>query len=152
MKNQKSNSWKSILIKTAVVSVIVLVGIEVFATYNNNDTTQPETYADRVLTIEEIENNSPTDFLSADGKYRESFWGTKLKLDVSVTNQATLADYKDVVIRIRFYSKTNTLIGTEDHTIYEILPPNSVKNFKLEVKNFKDVETIGWDVIDALPN
>ena len=151
MKNQRSNSWKSILLKTAVVSVLVLVGLEVFASYNN-DNSQPETYADKVLTIKDIENNSPTDFLSADGKYRESFWGTKLKLDVSVTNQATVADYKDVVIRIRFYSKTETLIGTEDHTIYEVLPPNSVKNFKLEVKNYKDVETIGWEVIDALPN
>lgn len=151
MENNKSTSWKSILIKTAIVSVLVLVGLEVFASYNDNNS-QSESYADKVLTIEEIENNTPTDFLSANGKYRKSFWGTKLKLDVSVTNQATVAEYKDVVIRIKFYSKTQTLIGTEDHTIYEILPPNSVKNFKVEVKNYKDVETIGWDVIDALPN
>lgn len=151
MENNKSTSWKSILIKTAIVSVLVLVGLEVFASYNDNNS-QSESYADKVLTIEEIENNTPTDFLSANGKYRKSFWGTKLKLDISVTNQATVAEYKDVVIRIKFYSKTQTLIGTEDHTIYEILPPNSVKNFKVEVKNYKDVETIGWDVIDALPN
>lgn len=151
MKNSKTTSWKSILIKTTIASVVVLIGLEVFANYSTNDP-ENESYGEKVLTIEEIENNSPTDFLSADGKYKESFWGKKIKIDVTVKNQATIADYKDAVIRINFYSKTRTLIGSEDHTLYEVFPPSSVKNFRLEVKNYKDVETLGWELLTAVPN
>lgn len=148
-KNKNSNSWKGILIKTAVVSVLIIVGLEIYANINERDY---ETYVDKVMTIEEIENATPTDFLDADGTYNESFWGTKINVDGKITNSATVADYKDVVVRVTYFSKTKTVLGNEDYTLYEIFPPNSVKPFKLKIENYKDVNSIGWKVISALSN
>jgi hypothetical protein len=59
------------------------------------------------MTIEQTENSDPLRFLSVDGKYNESFWGTKFKLKGKITNRATIADYKDVVVKITYYSKRN---------------------------------------------
>ena len=148
-KNKKTKSWKGILIKTAVVSVLIIVGLEIYA--NINDQNQ-ESYVDKVMTIEEIENSTPTDFLDADGTYDESFWGTKINVDGKITNSATVADYKDVVVRVTYYSKTKTILGNEDYTLYEIFPSNSVKPFKLKIDNYKDVNSIGLEVISALSN
>jgi hypothetical protein len=148
-KKKKTKSWKGILIKTAVVSVLIIVGLQIYADVNDRNY---ETYSDKVMTIEEIENATPANFLDAHGTYNESFWGTKINVDGKISNSATVADYKDVVVRVTYYSKTKTVLGTEDYTLYEVFPPNSVKPFKLKIENYKDVNSIGWDVISALPN
>ncbi len=150
-KTKKSKSWKGILIKTAVVSVLIIVGLEIYGNIKNQDYDY-ESYGEKVMTIAEIENEIPTDFLKADGTYHGSFWGTKIHVEGNVTNSATVSDYKDVVVRVTFYSKTKTVIGSEKHTLYEVFPPNSVKPFKLKIENYKDVNSIGWDVVSALPN
>lgn len=148
-ERSKTKSWRGILIKTAFVSVLIIGGMVI---YGNINSPKEENYFEKVLTIEEIENDTPTNFLLADGTYTESFWGTKINIDGKITNKATVADYKDVKVRVTYYSKTKTVLGSEEYTLYEIFPPNSVKPFKLKIENYKDVNTIGWDVVSALPN
>src|SRR5438128_1620742 len=77
----------------------------IFGCKNN---TNAETYAEKVMTVEEIERNNPSKFLEASGTYNESFWGDNMKVHGKVVNKATVANYKDVVIEIIFYSKTET--------------------------------------------
>ena len=57
--------------------------------------------------------------------------------------------FKDAITRDTFYTKTKTIIGTKDFKIYEIIPAQRITIVKLEVENFKDVEVLGWEVIDA---
>lgn len=146
---KKTKSWKEILIKTAAVSIVIIAGLGV---YNNAISQDHDTYGDKIMTIEDLENATPTDFLSADGTYDESFWGSKINIDGEITNAATVAHYKDVVVRVTYYSKTKSILGSEDYTLYEVFPPNSVKPFELKIENYKDVNSIGWDVISAVPN
>jgi len=103
------------------------------------------------MTVEEIEKSAPTQFLSATGNYRENFWGDKFKIDCEITNKATVATYKDAVIKITYYSKTKTVLGSSKHIIYESFPPHSTKTVKLKVDNYSNVSSIGWDVIKAVP-
>ena len=149
MQKKKSSSWRNIFVKTFIV-LALLIGAsiisEIFYASSN------QSYYEKKQSIEQIENSEPLRFLTTDGNYRESFWGTKIKVFGKVTNQATIASYKDVVIRITYYSKTKTILGSKDYTLYEVFPPNMDKTFELKIDNFKDVNSIGWDVISAIPN
>ena len=84
--------------------------------------------------------------------YNENFWGDKIKVHGVVKNKATVATYKDAVVRVTYYSKTKTELGNKEYTIYEVFPPNSEVKFELKIENYKDVSTIGWDVIQAKAN
>lgn len=111
-----------------------------------------ESYEQKVMTVEEIERATPTDFLSASGTYKENFWGSKFKVTCVITNKATVATYKDAVIRITYYSKTETALGSNDYTIYETFPPTSTKTVELKIDNYKDVSSLGWEVVSATAN
>lgn len=139
-----------ILIRNIILTGFV-IGV-VFVIYKSIEDGQggdSKTYQEQKMSIEEMESANPVQFLTADGKYNESFWGTELKIDGKISNTATVASYKDVVLKVTFYSKTNSVIGKKEYTIYEIIPPNRIIPFKLNIKNYKDVSSIGWEVVRA---
>jgi hypothetical protein len=116
---------------------------------SNGNTVDAQSYQEKVMSVQEIENSEPTKFLSADGSYNSNFWGDKFKVHGKITNTATAASYKDAVVRVTYYSKTGTELATNEYTIYDFFPPNSVKNFELKIQNYQDVKSIGWDVVGA---
>jgi hypothetical protein len=137
------------------VGLIIIIGLYFFNYYNNiSDSTviPTETYEQKVLTVEEMEMATPVNFLNASGNYNENFWGNKIKVHGVIKNTATVATYKDAVVRVTYYTKTNTEIATADYTIYDVFPPHSEVNFELKIDNYENVSTIGWDVIDAMNN
>ncbi len=150
-KPKKKNKW----ILAAVISVLVL-GLGIGALYIYDQTNWgsggPIDYQQQVMSVEEIERSQPTRFLSASGTYRENFWGDKFKVNCEITNDATIATYKDVVIRVTYYSKTETSLGSKEYTIYETFPPNNTKKVSLKIDNYKDVNSLGWEVVDATPH
>lgn len=108
-----------------------------------------DTYNEKVTSVEEIEVGQPSKFLSATATYRKNLIGTKIKINGTISNSATVATYKDVIIRVRYYSMTQTELYNEDYTVYKFFPPNSVVDFDLKITNFKDVESIGLEVVSA---
>lgn len=148
---------KSILGKNLLKLGLITIGIlGVFVLFNtfmtNNPKSNPSNVHVKKMTVEETENANPKQFLSVEGKYNENIWGTKFKVKGEITNRASIADYKDIIIRIKYYSKTKTVIASEDYTIYEVFPPNQVKSFKLDAAKYKDVESIRLNIIGATPN
>ena len=73
----------------------------------------------------------------------------KLKVDCVIKNTATLATFKDAVLKISYYSKTKTEIANKEMTLYEMFPPNSSKTIELKIDNYDDVNSIGWKIINA---
>lgn len=110
---------------------------------------EPQNYQEKVMSVQEIENSQPANFLSAGGTYNESFFGDKLKVHGVIKNSATVATYKDAIVRITYYSKTKTELTSRQYTIYDFFPPHSEKHFELKIENYKDVSSIGWDVLEA---
>lgn len=149
---QKSKVWRYVFI---LVGLIGLGGLGLFIYDQMNEGgrgaygSSTETYQDKVMTVEEIEKSQPIKFLTADGNYNENFWGDKLKVHGTITNKATVATFKDAVVRVTYYSKTKTALGTNDYTIYETFPPTSSKRFELKIEKYKNVNSIGLEVIDA---
>lgn len=148
---KKSGFGKTVII-IAIALIVVVGGLAIFNNINNSgDYGSGDSYQEKVMTVEEIERSQPTNFLSADGTYRKTFWGDKIKVNCVITNKAKVATYKDVVVRITYYIKTKTELGSKEYSIYEVFPPNSTKTVKLKIDNYKDVNSIGWDVISASP-
>lgn len=118
----------------------------------SNSGTSSDSYQEKVMSVAEIERSQPTNFLRADGNYNHSFWGDLIKVHGVIKNKATAATYKDAIVKVTYYSKTNTVLGSKNYTIYKLFPPHSQVKFELKIENYKDVETIGWEVIQAIPN
>jgi hypothetical protein len=152
---KKSKVGRNILI-VIILLVLVVGGLFVANNMNSNGGggygTGDDTYQEKIMTVEEIERSQPTNFLTADGNYNENFWGDKIKVHGVIKNTATVASYKDAVVRVTYYSKTKTELGSKEYTIYDNFPPHSEVKFELKIENYKDVNSIGWDVIQATAN
>lgn len=106
------------------------------------------TYQEQKLTLEQQEKQAPLQFISSDGTYRKNLFG-RFVLDGTITNTATIATYKDIVLEIRFYSRTETLLGTKQYTLYQYYPPGSKKTFQLKVDANSAATKIGWKIVKA---
>jgi len=161
---QKQSGIKKTIIIISIVLIVVIVGgitifsklynsneQDIFENYNINGNSSEETYEEKVMKIEEMEYSQPTKFLSADATYRENFWGDKIIVKCSITNKATVATYKDVVVRITYYSKTDTEIKSKEHVIYEVFPPQSTKTVEFKINNYAHVYSLDCEVIGASP-
>jgi hypothetical protein len=108
-----------------------------------------ESYNQKVLSVEETELSQPSSFLRATGNYNKTLLGTKIKVHGTITNSASVATFKDAIVRVAYYSATQTELFNQEYTIYEFFPPNSTVEFDLKIENYKDVESIGLTVITA---
>ena len=150
-KKSKSNRTIYMVIGLAVI----IGGGLIIANQNSGDGGSygsGGTYQEKIMTVEETERSQPATFLIADGNYNENFWGDKLKVHGVIKNTATVASFKDAVVRVTYYSKTKTDLGSKDYTIYDNFPPHSEIKFELKIENYKDVNSIGWTVLEATPN
>jgi hypothetical protein len=116
----------------------------------SSDGSDASSYQKKVMSVEEIERATPIDFLSVTGEYSDNFWGDKIKIKGSIVNKATVASYKDPVIRVVYFSKTETELGSDVHTIYETVRPNSSIEFKLKVDKGNNVASVRCEVLGAV--
>lgn len=106
-------------------------------------------YEDAKLTLEQQENLYPLSFITTDGTYRKNLIGEWV-MEGSVTSTAAVANYKDVVLTINYYSKTNTLIGSEHHTLYEYLTPGNSLKYKIKSYGYRGTSSVGIEIEDAI--
>lgn len=135
---------------TRVLAILIIVCITIFAFVDYmNEKYSGSSYEESIMTIGEMEVADPSLYLNTTGTYKPTFLGDQLKINGVIENKATVTNYKDVVIEVIFYSKTNSEIAREQYTIYDFFAPNTKKEFKLKVKNYSNVNTIGWNVFNA---
>ena len=115
----------------------------------NSNTSSP-TYEDTKQTLLEKEKSTPTIFLEVTGTYRKNLID-QLVLEGTISNNATLATYKDVVLNITYYSKTQTELGSEEKTVFDFFKPATKKDFKIKVSGYQETESVGLDIISATP-
>lgn len=134
----------------------LLVAIPAFLVACNSGTGSDSTLTDqsyetKVLSVEEMEKADPSKFLDAEGTYNENFWGNKLKIHGDVTNNATVANYKDVVIEVTFFTKTETVLDKQRYIIYDFFPAHQTKNFEMKIDRPDNCEKLGWKAVAATP-
>nr|WP_314835128.1 DUF4339 domain-containing protein [uncultured Flavobacterium sp.] len=146
--SNKKTHWFWRMTRVLAILIIVCIAIFAFVDYMN-EKYSGSSYEESIMTIGEMEVADPSLYLNTTGTYKPTFLGDQLKINGVIENKATVTNYKDVVIEVIFYSKTNSEIAREQYTIYDFFTPNTKKEFKLKVKNYSNVETIGWQVFNA---
>ncbi|QKG56973.1 hypothetical protein GKZ68_10260 [Hymenobacter sp. BRD128] len=107
----------------------------------------PEELRAELLTAEQA---APADYLGVAGTYHRNFI-SQLVLEGDIASKATLATYKDPVLTVTWYSKTQTEIGTQQYPVYELLRPQGAAHFKLKTDAPGEVASVAMSISGATP-
>lgn len=105
-------------------------------------------YEQTKKTLLEKEQANPAMFLSVTGKKKNNVIGQTV-VKGKISNNATLAIYKDVKIRLEFFSKTQTHLETDEEVIFIELRPGRSEDFKTKYFAPKGTDSVALTVIDA---
>lgn len=106
-------------------------------------------YVEAQMTVEDYEANNPTEFLrKSNGTYRKNLINEWV-LEGEISNKASKSTYKDVTIVLRFWSKTQTFMGEENHTIYEFFAPGASTSYKIKTSSYPKANSVSLEVYSA---
>lgn len=98
----------------------------------------------------ESSHNAPAKYLRTRGTSRRNLID-QLVPEGTVANRATLASFKDPVLRVTWYSQTNTALDTHEYRIFERLGPRHTTKFKIKTEAPAYVATVAMGVLEATP-
>ncbi len=107
-----------------------------------------DTYEKGKLTVEEIEKQHPERFLSVSGDNKKNLLGQTV-VKGTLVNRGKMVSFKDVDIKLSFYSKTGALLEEDHEVIFETIAPGNSKNFKTKYFAAKGTDSVGIKVISA---
>ncbi len=105
-------------------------------------------YEKTKLSLEEIEKQTPEKFISVKGTDKKNLIGQTV-VKGKIQNNAKMATFKDVDIKLFFYSKTGVLLSEDQEMIYETIAPGETKSFKSKYFAPKGTDSIGMKVVSA---
>lgn len=109
---------------------------------------QTDRYEQTKLSLEEMEKQSPAKFLSVTESDKKNLLGQRV-VKGKITNNARMASFKDVEIKVAFYSKTGVLLEEDVETIYETLAPGATASFKSKYFAAKGTDSVVLKVVSA---
>jgi hypothetical protein len=129
------------IVFTCLLSIILFNSCE-------NSYVSPQTYEEKKVSLEDQEKENPSSFLQVKGTFRTNLFGQYV-IEGQIINSATVARYKDVVIKIEFKSKTESVIGSTQKTVYEFFNPGEQKRFKIKLNAPTGTDTVALGVVGA---
>jgi uncharacterized lipoprotein NlpE involved in copper resistance len=131
--------------------IALLAGIFILMACNNRhdyEIKSKDKYENGKLSIEDIEKKSPERFLSVKGSNKKNLLGQTV-IKGTIFNNAKIVYYKDVELKLFFYSKTGTLLEEDHDTIYESISPGGSASFKSKYFAPKGTDSIAIKVLTA---
>ena len=114
-----------------------------------NETTKEEkNYEKSKETLEQTEQKNPTKFISVDGDKKRNLIGQTV-VKGEVINNAKVVSYKDVDVKISFYSKTGTVLEEDHETVYESIAPGKSAKFKAKMFTPKGTDSVAFKIVEA---
>ena len=105
-------------------------------------------YETSKMTISEIESKNPKKFLKVEGRDKHNLIGQTV-VKGKISNTATVVAYKDVTVKISFFSKTGTLLEEDEETIYNEVKPGETLEFKSKFYAPKGSSDVKLNIINA---
>ena len=131
---------------------VIIFASAVLISCNNSDSKnsakEKDSYEKTKENLADKEKKNPQNFLTVAGHDRHNLLGQTV-VKGTITNKATVASYKDVDVKLDFYSKTGTLLETDKETVYEIIAPGQSKNFKTKYFAPKGTDSVVLAVTSA---
>ena len=128
-----------------------LISVTIFSC-GESDTKKTEKEKDSYQVTKETlgdkEKKNPENFLTVSGYDKKNIIGQTV-VRGTVTNKASVAAYKDVDVKLDFYSKTGTLLESDKETVYEVIGPGESKKFKTKYFAPKGTDSVALSVTTA---
>lgn len=146
------------------VAIILLVLFAGFTILNNIQAENiPKTTEELRAELQLQELNNPLEYLTTKATIRTNrvmvrresiFHDAEYEddgyiIEGTITNNADLANFKDVVVRVVFYSATKTEIGSKEYVLYEYYKPHTNKPISLHVYPPVGYAGFGFEVVGA---
>jgi type IV pilus biogenesis protein CpaD/CtpE len=131
--------------------VLVFFAATIIAGCNSSDKKTGATkdkYEQTKEKLAEAEKKNPARFLTVTGHKKRNFVGQTV-VNGAIKNNAKLASYKDVEIKLSFYSKTGALLEEDVETVFETLAPGKFADFKTRHFAPKGTDSVAVKVITA---
>ena len=98
--------------------------------------------------MEDIEKKNPSRFLSVSGSSHRNLLGQTVVKGI-VKSKATVVSYRDIELKLSFYSKTGALLEEDRETIYETIAPGKEEDFKSKYFAPKGTDSVALKVVSA---
>lgn len=131
-----------------LILFIVFTSTFLISCQSENSETEQKSYQQTKEILLDKEEKNPANFITASSHDKKNLLGQTV-IKGKVANHATVAVYKDVEIKMFFYSKTRALLDTETETIFEELRPGQTKDFKTKYFAPKGTDSVGIQVLHA---
>ena len=107
-----------------------------------------DNYEKGKLSVAEIEQKNPEKFLVVAGHDKKNIVGQTV-IKGSILNNAKMVSFKDIDVKLSFYSKTGALLEEDHETIYETVEPGKSKSFKTKYFAARGTDSVAMKVISA---
>ena len=130
----------------------VIFGFSIFfIACNNNDRNNikgKDAYETTKETLEQVEQKNPGRFLEIRVKDKKNLIGQTVVQGI-VSNKAKVVTYKDINLKLSYFSKTGTMVQQDRTVIYDSVAPG--KSIKFKTKEFaaKGADSVGVEIIGA---
>ena len=95
------------------------------------------------------ESSRPLDFLTVKYVWRMNLAGQTV-VEGDVLNSASMARFKNVKIKVKFFSKTDVLLKEEIFTVMEFLKPKGSASFKVKFAGYPSAAEISrYEILSA---
>ncbi|MEN9685167.1 MAG: hypothetical protein RLZZ28_953 [Bacteroidota bacterium] len=94
------------------------------------------------------EKDNPVNFLSVESRDRKNLFGQTV-VKGNIFNKATLCTYKDIEIKLSFFSKTGVKLDEGIETIYETIAPGKSTKFKTKYFAPKGTDSVAIRILKA---
>ena len=128
--------------------IIALFIVLLIISCDHSDSVNNQSYELNKKSLIEKEQYNPKTFLSISVRNKKNIVGQTVIKGV-IKNNAAFAKYKDISIKLYFYSKTKTLVDTEEETIFEQLFPGDNKQFKTKYFAPKGTDSVYVEIQSA---
>jgi hypothetical protein len=107
-----------------------------------------DNYEKGKLTLEQIEKKDPVQFLMVTGKDKRNLLGQTV-IKGTITSRAKIVSYKDIDIKLSFFSKTGALLEEDHEIVYETIGPGNSSDFKSKYFAPKGSDSVALKVVGA---
>ena len=125
-----------------------LIALNACENKNDYDIQTGKTYESSKENIEKTEQRNPTQFILVKADRKKNILGQSI-IKGHISNMAKIVSFKDIDVKIFFYSKTGALLEEDHEILYETIAPGATKKFKSKYFTPKGTDSISLKIISA---
>jgi hypothetical protein len=112
------------------------------------DISNSEKYEKNSTSITDIEKKNPEQFLKVTGNSKKNLLRQTV-IKGKVFNNAKMVSFKDIAIKLQFFSKTGALLEEDTDVVYETVNPGASASFKSKYFAPKGTDSVAMSVTGA---